>query len=221
MATGVVTTAVAAFPVTSSSTDIESMSGSLQGSNTTVDSVNSSPKCEPEETEVTTVSQNAVNADETPLSDQRPKVNGESKNDPPNTQTSEAQSDPTTKEAEKAFLEMFRDLSGYYFGDVEGAHDYILEMERIKPLSWRKRQARNYSWMLQTYFRLVEDRLTALEDNTINHSTESDDGERVEDGRENKKGDDGENKKKRNSNPDFEQGYMAGLQEEFESEEEP
>jgi hypothetical protein len=101
-----------------------------------------------------------VNADGAPLtlSDQQPKVNGELKNDPPNTQTSEAQSDPTTKEAEKAFLEMFRDLSGYYFGDVEGAHDYILEMERIKPLSWRKRQARNYSWMLQTYFRLVEDR---------------------------------------------------------------
>lgn len=191
MATGVVTTAVAAFPVTSSSTDNESMSGSLQSSNT---SVNTSPEFKPEKTEVTTVSQNAVNADGAPLtlSDQQPKVNGELKNDPPNTQTSEAKSDPTTKEAEKAFLEMFSDLGGCYSGDIDASivHDFVLRREQEMTLSWRKRQARNYSWVLQAYLRLLEDRLTALEDKT---STECDDGE--------KKKDDGENQKKETTIP--------------------
>jgi hypothetical protein len=164
-----------ATSVTSSSTDSsgESLSGSLQSSNTTV---NTSPEREPEKAEAATVSRYADGIP-TPLSDQQPKVNGESKNDPPKNKADQARAeepskaqmleiggDRTTKEAEIAFLEMFRSLKEDYYGNhdpmgsLPNAHNFILRMENEMPLDWRKRQAQQFSFVLHAYLRLLEDR---------------------------------------------------------------
>jgi hypothetical protein len=108
------------------------------------------------------VAATSSSADRKPVSDQQSQVSGESTNDPPKSQPSETESQQTTKEAEKAFLEMFRNLgSSYYSGSsstLPGINQWILKEEHRKPLDWRKKRAQDYSFVLQAYLRLLEDR---------------------------------------------------------------
>jgi len=68
------------------------------------------------------------------------------------------------KEAQQAFLDMFARLRrDVYPPAVEGmriqnAHDYILECEAMMPLDWRTRRARDLSFALQAYIRLMDER---------------------------------------------------------------
>ncbi|KAH6867379.1 hypothetical protein B0T10DRAFT_467898 [Thelonectria olida] len=55
------------------------------------------------------------------------------------------------------------------FEDVRAGHEYIQDHEMRMPLDWRIRRARHLSFTLQAFFRLVEDRLEALEDGDMNH----------------------------------------------------
>lgn len=69
-----------------------------------------------------------------------------------------------SKEAERAFLDLFRNLQSNTLPDdfrgtaVGIAHDYILEHEQRMSLDWRTRRARQLSFTLLAYFRLLEDR---------------------------------------------------------------
>ncbi|RSL55359.1 hypothetical protein CEP54_009403 [Fusarium duplospermum] len=78
-----------------------------------------------------------------------------------------------SKEAERAFLDLFRNLQsktypGRFHGrEIEIAHDYILSHEQDMSLDWRTRRARQLSFTLLAYFRLLEDRLVSLEDERL------------------------------------------------------